>query len=189
MKKILLIGGKAQNGKDSLADYLKQQLEAKGERVCIMHFAQYIKDILRNYYNWNGEKTEEWRTKLQWLGTERIKEELNYKAFHAKRIAEDIQIISQDFDVILIPDVRFRDEVYTLKAMFPDETLTVKVVRLDFQSKLTEEQKNHKSEIDMDNYNFDKTVYVQTGLQHLYDESDRVLGRILGYKEDIKCKK
>lgn len=183
MKKILLISAKAQNGKDSVAEYLKQQLENKGERVAIMHFAQYMKQMLKDYYGWDGvSKDEYWRTKLQILGTDIIKEKLNLKNFHAKRIAEDIQIMYDDFDYILLPDTRFRDELYYIQSMFPNETISVRVNRLGFESNLTEEQKLHKSECDLDKFDFSYNIYTQSGLQHLYDETDRVLGKFLGYK-------
>lgn len=170
------------SGKDSAAGYLKRQLENKGNKATIMHFAQYIKDYLKNYYGWNGiTKDEYWRTKLQQLGTDIIKEKLNMKCFHAKRIAEDIQILQGDFDYFLIPDCRFRDEVHTIKAMFPDETITIRIKRLGFDNGLTEEQKSHRSETDLDDFKFDKSIIVQSGLQHLYDETDRILGKMLGY--------
>ena len=65
MKKIILISAKAEHGKDSLADYLKTQLENKGERVATMHFAKYLKGILKDFYGWDGaSKDIYWRDKL-----------------------------------------------------------------------------------------------------------------------------
>lgn len=179
MKKVILISGKARAGKDSTAQILKEELEKRGEKVVITHFAKYIKSILREFYCWNGEKTEEWRDKLQILGTDTIKEKLNYKCFHAKRIAEDIQITENDFDYYIIPDCRFRDEIYLMKSMFPDNTKSIRVHRLDFTSNLTDEQLKHKSEIDLDNFDFDVNIYVQSGLDHLYDETMRCFDRII----------
>lgn len=182
MKKIILVSGKARSGKNTLADYLKEKLEAKGNVVVIDMFAKYIK-----YYctqmGWNGEKNEYWRGVLQNLGTEVIKEKLNYKSFHAKRLAEDIQILSEQFDVdyFIVADTRFRDEIYTMKAMFPDDVITVNVVRLGLKSNLTEKQLNHKSENDLNGFKFDCNIFVQDGIQHLYDESDRALKNVLNY--------
>ena len=183
MKKIIIISAKARCGKDSLADYLKIQLVNKGQKVVTMHFAQYIKQILKDYYGWDGvSKDEYWRTKLQILGTETIKEKLNMKNFHAKRISEDIQIIQDDVDYVLIPDCRFKDELFYMQSMFPYNTISVRVTRLGFESDLTDEQKLHRSEIDLDSIDLDYNIYVQNGLQHLYDETDRVLGEVLEYK-------
>lgn len=174
MKKVILISAKAQHGKDSLSDYLKQKLEEQGNKVAVMHFAQYIKDILRKYYGWNGEKTDYWRSELQYLGTDKIRKKLNKPLWHVSRICEDIEIISDDYDFVLIPDTRFRNEITYTQAVFPDNTISVRVERLDFDNGLSEEQKNHPSEVDLDNFKFDYKIYTQTGLQHLYDEADRM---------------
>lgn len=183
MKKIILLSGKAESGKSTCAKYLKQKLEDKGYRVTTDLFAKYIKGYLRNHYNWNGiTKDEFYRTKLQQLGTDIIKDKLNYKTFHAKRLAEDIQIISDDFDCIIIDDCRFRDEIHTMKAMFPDECISVRINRYDHKSKLTEEQLKHKSECDLDKFKFDYVIHSRkSSVGQLYDETDRVLKNVLGY--------
>lgn len=185
MKKIILIGGKARAGKNTLADYLKQRLEEQGDTVIEMMFAQYIKDYCEKM-GWDGKtKDEHWRGRLQNLGTEIIKEQLNYKSFHAKRISEDIQIMDSAFDIdwFIITDVRFKDEIYMLKAMFPNDVITVEVQRVGMKSDLTDKQLKHKSENDLNDFNYDYRIIVQEGVQHLYDEADRVLGKKLGYKE------
>lgn len=181
--KVILISAKARHGKDSLAEYLKDKLEQQGKRVAVDHFAKYIKGFLRDYYGWDGVTKDEFiRTKLQVLGTEKIKEDLNFKCFHAKRLAEDFQIVGEDFDYVLVPDTRFRDEVYYMKAMFPNDCISIRVTRLGFESELTQEQKSHKSECDLDEFNgFDYNIYTQNGLQHLHDECDRVLKKVLNY--------
>lgn len=159
MKKIILISAKAQQGKDTFAEILKYKLEYKKEKVVVDHFAKYIKNFMRQYYKWDGiTKDESIRTKLQWLGTERIKEDLNYKCFHAKRLAEDFQIVQDDFDYFLVPDTRFEDEIYMFKAMFPNQITTVRIYRDGFIGRLTEEQLKHKSEIALDDFSFDWIV-------------------------------
>jgi hypothetical protein len=180
LKKVILVSAKARHGKDSLADYLKQKLEAQGNKVAVMHFAQYIKDILVRHYGWDREtKNEYWRHMLQYLGTEKIRIEMKKPLFHVSRICEDIEIIADDFDYIIIPDTRFRNEVTYTQSVFPYNTMTVRVHRLNFESELTEEQKQHISEIDLDSFKFDYNIYVQNGLQHLYDETDRVFKGVL----------
>ena len=179
MKKIILISGKAEHGKDTLAEYLKERLEEKGQTVVIDRFAKYIKGYLKDYYNWDGkEKNEFVRSKLQVLGTEMIKEKLNFKSFHAKRLCEDFQIVQDDFDYFIVPDTRFRDEVHMFKALFPDDVVTTRVIRLGHESKLTEEQLNHKSETDLDKHKFDSVIFHQS-LDSLYDECNRVFKSIL----------
>lgn len=181
MKKIILISGKAESGKTTCANYLKEQLEKQGYRVTKDLFAKYIKGFLKDHYSWNGiTKDEFYRTKLQQLGTDIIKDKLNYKAFHAKRLVEDIQIIGDDFDYILIDDCRFRDEVHTFKAMFPDECIAIRINRYDYKSKLTEEQLKHRSECDLDRFPFDYTLHTRkSDLSQLYDETDKFLNQLL----------
>lgn len=182
MKKIILISGKAENGKSELAKYLKMKLEDKGNKVIIDRFAKYIKAYAIQL-GWDGvTKDEYWRNFLQTSGTELIQQKLNMKTFHPKRLAEDIEILSNyGVDFIILDDGRFKREFSYIKAVFPDDTITVRVNRLGHKSSLTEDQQHHKSEVDLDDYNFDYTIYTQSGVEHLYDETDRVLGKILGY--------
>jgi len=58
MNKILCISGKAMAGKDSTANILKTWLESNGERVLIIHMADYLKFICQKYYGWNGKANE-----------------------------------------------------------------------------------------------------------------------------------
>lgn len=181
MKRILVISAKARNGKDTLGEYLKGKLEEMGEVVVIDRFAKYIKGYLKDYYGWDGvTKDESTRSRLQILGTDLIKDKLNYKAFHAKRIAEDIQINSDFIDTFIITDTRFRDEVYTLKAMFPNECICVRINRHNFESELTDEQKKHRSECDLDDFKFDYTIDTYDNvLEELYSKGDILLEHLL----------
>lgn len=182
MKRIIIISAKARHGKDTLGEHLKKRLEERGEVVVIDRFAKYIKSYLKDYYGWDGvTKDEAVRGRLQVLGTDLIKEKLNYKAFHAKRLAEDIQINSDFIDTFIITDTRFRDEVYTLKAMFPNECVCVRINRFNFESDLTDEQKKHKSECDLDVFNFDYMISTfENQLDELYAKGDVFLDKLLG---------
>lgn len=182
MKKIILISGKAESGKSTCAKYLKEKLESNGYRVATDLFAKYIKGYLKDYYGWDGvTKNEFYRTKLQIIGTDIIKEKLNFKAFHAKRIVEDIQVIYDDFDYVLIDDCRFRDEVYTLKSIFPNECISVRINRLNHKSKLTENQLNHRSECDLDDFKFDYVINTETSdIKEFENKIDKILGKALG---------
>lgn len=187
MKGIILVGGKAEQGKSSLGKILKTKLEAQGNKCVVDLFAKYIKQLAKQM-GWNGEKDEYWRTVLQDIGTDVAKGKLNFISIWAKRLAEDIMILDEVFDVdyFIIDDTRFRDEIYTMLSVFPDLVTTVKVVRIGHKSSLTPEQLKHRSEVDLDDFNFDYTVYSQTsgGLQHLEDEAMRVLGEKFYLKKD-----
>ena len=160
MKKIILISAKAHSGKDYCADYIAEQLKAKGYTVVRDMFAKYIKGYLRDYYGWDGiTKDDFYRDTLQQMGTEDIKEDLNYKCFHAKRLCEDFNIVEKHFDFFIVSDTRFKDEIYIMKAMFPDKVLTIRINRIDIDVKEDlGELSQHKSELDLDDFDFDINI-------------------------------
>lgn len=180
--KIILISGKAESGKTTCGKYIKEQLENQGKKVLTTRFARYLKMYIQDVYGWDGiTKDEFYRTKLQQLGTDIIKEKLNLKAFHAKRLAEDMEIYKElGVDVVIIDDCRFRDEIHTIKAMFPDDCIAIRVNRYDFKSSLTEEQLKHRSECDLDKFKFDYTLHTRkTDVTQLYDEADKFLNKLM----------
>lgn len=177
MKKIILISGKARSGKDTLADYLKKQLELKGEKIAITCFAKDLKRLLMDFYGWDGvTKDKYWRTQLQKKGTDETQIEKKLWNIWAKRTAEDIQIIENDFDYILIPDCRFRKEITYMQSAFPDNTEALRIIREDdFDNGLTDEQKNHISETDLDNFTFDHYICAKQGIGSLYNEVNKYI--------------
>jgi hypothetical protein len=178
--KVILISGRAENGKSELGKYLKGKLEDQGKKVIVDRFAKYIKQYAVQL-GWDGvTKDEYWRNFLQTTGTELIQQKLNMKTFHPKRLAEDIEILNQfGVDYFIIDDTRFRREIDYIKSVFPNDTMTVRVHRVDHISKLTEEQLNHISENDLNGYKFDYNIFVQSGIEHLHDETDRVFKGVL----------
>jgi len=169
MKRVILISGQAMHGKDQSAQYIKSELECRGQRVLILHFADYIKRYC-TIMGWDGvTKDDYWRTKLQKLGTEKIRQELNMPNFHVSRICEDIQILADEYDYFLVPDCRFPNELHYTRAIFPTNTIDLRVVRTYFESTLTEEQQNHPSETALNSFNFTNYIYAEN-LEELYDE-------------------
>ena len=68
---IIPIMGKARNGKDSFAKFLKEEIEERtGENVLIIRYADYLKFVLEKYFNWDGNKDEKGRNLLQHIGTD-----------------------------------------------------------------------------------------------------------------------
>ena len=167
MKKLILISGKAENGKTLTANILQDNLESLGYKVVITRYAYYLKDLAVRYCGWDGKKDNNGRELLQQLGTDIIRQKLNKPMFHVGRICEDIEICQDYVDYVIIDDTRFPNEVYFPKAMFGDKVMTIRISRLNedltpFESSLTEEQKKHISEVALDNFNFDQTIAAPT---------------------------
>lgn len=173
MKKIFLISGKSRNGKDSFADIMMEKLDGKSIKIAM---ADYLKYMAKKYYRWDGIKDEEGRTLLQRLGTEKIRDGLGWDTFHVERVCQDIEIIKDEYDYIFIPDVRFKNEMYYTMAKFPENTTTINIMRDGFESPLTEEQQNHRSERDLEDFVHDFYISSGTGLDKLEAVIDDVLG-------------
>ncbi|WP_291566739.1 MULTISPECIES: hypothetical protein [unclassified Clostridium] len=170
MEKIILISGKARHGKDQTAIMLKEQLELEGKKVLTVAYGDYLKYICIKYFGWNGQKDEEGRELLQYVGTDLVRIKLNKPNFWVNQVKDLINAIGELFDYILITDCRFKNEVEVIKRAFRPKAVSLRVNRPNFISKLTKEQKQHASETELDNYNFD-----------YYIENNGTLG-------DLKCK-
>lgn len=153
MEKIILISGKAGAGKDTAAQMMKEYLETKGKRVAVTHYAKHMKDMLYEFYNWDGIKDAWARNKLQWLGTEKIRIAMNMPEFHVKRTSENMDIIQEDFDYFIVADCRFPNELEYVGNYFgKDSTVTIRVNRINYKSTLSPEAQNHPSEISLDSW-------------------------------------
>lgn len=152
--KIILIGNKARMGKDTFANMLKEELN---ERAVIVHFADALKFVCKSYYGWNGEKDTNGRTLLQYVGqSTRDNDEHFWTDFIARLIKANL---SKNYEYIIIPDWRYKEEYERLLRYFHyEDIITVNITRFnsDFSpyipNELTFEQRQHKSEIDLDTY-------------------------------------
>ena len=178
MKKIILISGKAENGKTTTAEFLKSKLEASGNKVVITRYAYYLKDLATRYCGWNGTKDEKGRELLQQLGTNIIRQKLNKPNFHVGRICEDIEICQDYIDYVIIDDARFPNEIYYPKAMFGDKVISVRVNRKNHKSSLTFEQQKHISDIALDDFNFDFKIEAED-INSLYSAIEELIIKIM----------
>ena len=152
--KIILIGNKARMGKDTFANMLKEELN---ERAVIVHFADALKFVCKSYYEWTGEKDTNGRTLLQYIGqSTRDNDEHFWTDFIARLIKTNL---SKNYEYIIIPDWRYKEEYERLLRYFHyKDIITVNITRFnsDFSpyipNELTFEQRQHKSEIDLDTY-------------------------------------
>ena len=101
--KVITISGKAQNGKDTTAGFLKDALEADGYSVLITHYGDLLKYICQKFFNWNGEKDEKGRSLLQYVGTDVIRAE--QPDFWVGFVSNILDLFPDTWDYVLIPEI------------------------------------------------------------------------------------
>ena len=142
--KVICISAKAQHGKDTVANFMKECLEAKGKRVLIAHYADLVKYICKTFFNWDGQKDEKGRTLLQYVGTDIVREK--EPDYWVGFIADMLYFFEDRWDYVLIPDTRFPNEIDYLKNAGFD-VLYIRVIRENFESPLTEEEMQQMQQI------------------------------------------
>lgn len=164
--KIFIIGGKARQGKDTVCGMIRKYYSEKNVKSINLQFSSYIKEYAKRISDWDGDDTDKPRDLLQELGSEVIRKKID-PLFFVKRMIGDIMVYSHYFDVITISDARFKVEIDTLKENF-DDVVAIKVVRPNFDNGLTSDEKNHSTEVDLDDYNsFDYEIINDGSIEDL----------------------
>ena len=177
--KLYLISGKARHGKDTFSSYLKEVYEENGKKLIVTQLSKYIKYYAREMTGWNLTEEDKPRELLQQLGTGIIREKLGKDDLFIKRIIDDVDVFACFYDAIIISDVRLKKEIEDLKVAFPD-LISIHIERPDFDNGLTPEQKQHKTEIDLDDYdNFDVNI-INTTLDELKESAKKVYTKYEG---------
>lgn len=177
--KVITISGKAEHGKDTAAKSIKNRLESMGYSVLICHYADLLKYICKQFFSWDGKKDEEGRSLLQIVGTETIRKK--EPEFWVDFIAKILELFPDEWDFVLIPDTRFPNEIDSMKKKFG--TVSVRVVRPNFENHLTEEQRKHESETALDKYKFDYEI-INPGTDELETEVEMFVNEI--FQHEIK---
>lgn len=162
-------------GKDTSASFIAAELKKQGQRVLTIHYADFLKWFCREYLGWDGKK-ETWqvtnetgRSMLQRVGTDVVRK--NSPNTWVEIMISLLKGMYTEYDVVLIPDVRFPNEIENVVKAFQGESevLTVRVERPDFDNGLTPEEKTHISETALDDYCFDLYVKNVGDLERLRD--------------------
>lgn len=168
--KIILISGKAGHGKDTVGDYLTEKLDAQGKKVLVCHFGDAVKHVCTKFFGWDGRKTPEGRKLTQHVATDTTR--AKYPNFWADFIVKLLDVFYDEWDVVLIPDLRFTNEVTLMQNWFPDVT-TLRVNRPGFvREEFNEDTLKHVSENQLDDYNFDYVIDNNSTLDDLYKKVD-----------------
>ena len=185
MKGTIVISGKSGSGKDQLAQFMKEELAKHKQKTLIIHYADAVKWVCRDYLCWDGKKDEIGRSLLQMVGTDIVR--ACHPNFWTAIVVGLIQAFESrnEFDVAIIPDARFPNEVdISLEEL--KNCVSVRIERKNedgtpwINPSLTENQRNHPSETSLDVYAFDYIVHNDEGLD-LLRESAHTLLKDLGY--------
>jgi len=140
--KIIILSGKAGSGKSNIASLIK-----KHKNCIILSYASYIKEIAKNVIPWDGKEETKPRDFLQQFGD--VIKQIDSKLL-INRVVEDIKVYSYFYDLIVISDARFIEEIENIKSNFKN-VYTINIYGRD--NNLTQNQKNHITETALDNYN------------------------------------
>ncbi len=172
--KIFVIAGKARTGKNTLGNYLRDELKEYGYKPCVMHLTEPLYSYARNYFDWSENTGEKPREFLQKMGIEIIKEKLHKNYFLIDRTCEDIEILSNFFDTFIITDARLIMELEELKKRF-DDVVTIKLERDNYDDLLTDEERSHITETEIDDYRNFNYIIKNTGIDELRKEAVNII--------------
>lgn len=154
--KIYLIAGKSGSGKNTVAQVIQKYYQNQNQKVIITEYSKYLKLYAKEILNWAGEEPKP-RKFLQDLGVT-IRDNLGEDKLLVNRLLEDILVYKLYFDIVIISDVRYPEEITEIKAKYPDTT-SIYVINQFAPSKLTLEEQMHITEIALEEYtDFDLTI-------------------------------
>lgn len=182
--KIYIIGGKAKSGKNTFGEYLKEQLKDYGYKPCIMHITEPLYEYARNYFEYDQKHDEKPREFLQKMGIEIIKEKMGKKDFLLNRLYEDIEILSNFFDTFIVTDARMISEFDGIKERYLD-TVAIKLERHNYDDQLTDEEREHITEKEIDKYEGFDYIVENKGLQDLKTSALEVIRKEENYEGDL----
>lgn len=148
MTNVICIAGKAGSGKDTVGQMLSEAFRSIGYNVLIAHYADLVKYCCTTFFKWDGVKDERGRSLLQFVGTDVVR--AKDPDYWVNFIKDALTFFHVLYDYVIIPDCRFPNEIDIMRDNFP--ALLLRVVRPNYESKLTEKQKNHQSEVALDGY-------------------------------------
>ena len=159
---------------------MKEELNKHNQKTLIIHYADAVKWFCREFLDWDGKKDEVGRTLLQMVGTNIVR--ARHPNFWTGIVIGLIQSFesTNDFDVAIIPDARFPNEVdISLENLKNSVSVRIERVNKDgtpwINPILTEDQCNHPSETSLDTFAFDYVVHNDEGLDTLQESAITIL--------------
>ena len=174
--KLYVIGGKAKCGKNTFGEYLREELKDYGYKPCVMHITEPLYCYAKNYFEWDGNENNKPREFFQKMGIEIINEKLGKKDFLLNRLYEDIEILENFFDTFIITDARFKKELTELKEKYKD-VVTIKLERTNYDDELSEEERSHVTEIEVDRINNVKYLVQNNSFKDLKEYAEMIISK------------
>ncbi len=166
---IYLICGKAGSGKNEVSNYLANNLESS----VITGFSKYIKQFALELTDWDGTDSHKPREFLQEMGD---KLRAIDPDFMTRRMKEDMLVYEKEgIKNVIISDVRLLHEIEYFKKIKKYHVTTVRVNSNVSKRVLTDEQKHHHTELELDNYNEYDYVINNAFDRSLYDEVNKII--------------
>ena len=163
---IYLITGKAGSGKN----YLALELAKRLDNAVVTGLSKYIKQFALELKLWDGNDNNKPREFLQNTGDLMRAVDIN---FLTKRMLEDIEIYKLlGIKNVIISDIRLINEIEYLRRSNYN-TITIKIISKTSNRILSESEKNHITETELDNY--DKFDYIIENNNNLEQEINKIL--------------
>ncbi len=172
--KIFLISGASRHGKDTIGNFIEKYCKENNIKFCRTQMAKHLKMYVKDYFGWDGREETKPRTLLQELGTDVIRGKLNKPYFFANRTKEDLEILSNFFDVAAVTDIRVPLEIETIRNNF-DDVVVIRVNRINYETEMSLEQQKHKIENAMNDYKDYDYVLTNDTLEQLEKDVIEVL--------------
>ncbi len=151
---ILSFSGKARHGKDTSVNILLSHINKNSTNGIRISYADYLKFVATNVFNWDGNKDDSGRTLLQKIGVDFREKNPNFWVDNAINLVE---ALDNQYQYVLISDCRFENEILRWRER-GYEVITIKVSRANFDNGLTLAQQQHPTETGLDNFNFDVEI-------------------------------
>lgn len=176
---IYVLSGKAGNGKNKIAELIKDIYEEKGAKTINLAYASYLKEYAKNILAWDGSEETKPREFLQEIGISLIKNNIDASML-INRTLEDIEVYSYFYDVITISDARFTDEIEEVRKNFKN---VIVIHVFGKENNLTDEQRKHITETALDSYNdYDYEIDNSKSLEELKNNIERIIEEVENYE-------
>lgn len=152
---VILINGSNRSGKDNFVEFFIKHYQYKAINMSTI---DRVKEISGKYFGWNGRKTEEARKFLSEM--KRIWAEFNNGPFDymVDKIKSHYSKLPKKDKTNIVYFIHCREplEIQKFKDKYTDECLTLLIKRDERDEK--RKIANNDSDMNVDNYNYDKII-------------------------------